>query len=425
MTRRLAALLLLVPLSASARPLVFKAAHLYDGRADSLSSPGLVILDGDRVVGAGPRATVPADADVIDLGDATLMPGLMDAHSHLTFEFSEDWKQDELDAFKKTIAEQALDASVHARHTLEAGFTTVRDLGASDFIDVGLRNAIRAGKVPGPRMLVAGKALSARGGHCDPTAGYRAGLLREPDTTEGVLAGADEGRNAVRFNAKHGVDVIKVCASGGVLSLADKVDSAQLTQAELDAIVDEAHALGRKAAAHAHGSEAARRAVKAGIDSIEHGTFLEDDVLQLMQKKGTALVVTPVVCMAAKLKRSGAPEAVVQKGAAASAKQADLMARALKFGVTIAFGTDAAVCPHGAQWEQMVYMAAHGMKPLAILKSATSVDARLLGVDDRLGTLEPGRTADVIAVRGDPTQDMSRMKDVVLVVKDGKVFKRP
>lgn len=412
----------LLPALAAGKPRVFKAARLFDGKSDALAVPGVVVVDGDRVVAAGPRTAVPDGAEVIDLGDATLMPGLMDAHTHLTGELSDDWNRDELDGFKKTIPEQAFDTVAWARRTIEAGFTTVRDLASHDFLDVGLRNAIRAGKLTGPRMLVAVHALSSRGGHCDITAGYRAGLLPEPGPADGVVAGPDQARDAVRFNAKHGADVIKVCASGGVLSLVDKVDSPQLTQAELDAIVDEAHALGRRAAAHAHGSEAARRAVMAGIDSIEHGTFLTDDVLQLMKQKGTALVVTPLPCMEENLKKAGAPEAVQQKAAAAAAKVADLFARAQKAGVTIAFGTDACVCPHGTQWRQMVYMVEHGMKPLAVLRSATSVDANLLGLGDRLGTLEPGRTADLVAVRGDPTQDMAKMRSVVLVVKAGEVI---
>jgi imidazolonepropionase-like amidohydrolase len=229
----------------------------------------------------------------------------------------------------------------------------------------------------------------------------------------------------VRWNVKHGADVIKTCASGGVLSLADKVDSPQLTQAELNAIVDEAHALGRKAAAHAHGAEAAKRALRAGIDSIEHGTFLDEEGLALMRQKGAYLVYTPTLCLAERMKRSGAPALVIQKSLAADQQQAKMFARALSLGVKIAFGSDSAVCPHGSQWEQMVHMAKLGMKPLAVLRSATSVDAKLLAVDDKLGTLEPGKIADVIAVRGDPVNDMARMRDVVFVMKEGVVAKRP
>jgi imidazolonepropionase-like amidohydrolase len=409
---------------AQAKPIVVTAARLYDGKSDTLQRPGRIVVDGDKIIGVGTAAKAPADAEVIDLGDATLMPGLMDAHSHLTFEASEDWKQDELDGFKKSIPEQTVDATTYARRTLEAGFTSVRDLGSSDLIDIGLRNGIAAGKTPGPRMKVAVHAIGTRGGHCDPTAGYRPGLLKEPDITEGVADGPDQMRAAVRFNVKHGADVIKVCASGGVLSLADKVDSPQLTQAELDALVDEAHALGRLAAAHAHGNEAIVRAVKAGIDSIEHGTFATDQTLALMKQKGTYLVYTPTPCLDERMKHSGAPANVVEKQKAASSQEHTMFQHALKAGVAIAFGTDAAVCPHGTQWQSMADMVKNGMKPLAVLRAATSVDAKLFGVAATLGVLETGKLADVIAVAGDPSTDITKMKDVKLVMKGGAIAVR-
>jgi imidazolonepropionase-like amidohydrolase len=418
---------LLVYLAASASPtksVVVTGARLFDGRSETLSTPGRVVIVDGRIAGVGSQAVAPPDAEQIDLGDATLMPGLMDAHTHVTHEMTDDWKQDEIDRFKKPVAQLAAEATFYARRTLDAGFTTVRDLGSQNLIDVGLRNAINSGKVVGPRMLVAGKAISARGGHCDPTAGYRSDLLREPDTTQGVANGADEMRAAVRFNTKQQVDVIKVCASGGVLSLADKVDSPQLTQAELDALVDEAHALGRKAAAHAHGNEAIKRAVRAGIDSIEHGTFADDETLRMMRAKGTYLVYTPVPCLSERMKRNGAPANVVDKAKAATEHAEDMFRRAMKLGVKIAFGTDAAVCPHGSQWESMANMVKNGMKPLSVLRAATSTDAALLGLADRLGTLEPGKIADVVAVAGDPSVDIRHMAEVRLVIKDGIVVKR-
>jgi imidazolonepropionase-like amidohydrolase len=248
-------------------------------------------------------------------------------------------------------------------------------------------------------------------------------LLKEPDTTDGVASGPDEMRAAVRYNTKHGADVIKVCASGGVLSLSDKVDSPQLTQAELDALVDEAHSLGRKTAAHAHGAEAAKRAVRAGIDSIEHGTFLDDEGLNLIKAKGTYLVYTPTLCLAERMKHSGAPADVVAKSAAADAQQEEMFKRAVAKGIKLAFGTDSAVCPHGRQAEQFEHMVALGMKPVVALKSATTVDAKLLGVDDRLGSIEPGKLADLIAVRGDPTRDIRQMKTVFFVMKEGIVYR--
>ncbi len=410
--------------AAPPRPIVLKAARMWDGRADAPVSPGLVVVGSKKILASGARAAIPADATVIDLGNATLLPALMDAHTHLSGESTEDWKQDELDWFKKPIAQVAVEATVFARRTLEAGFTTVRDLGSGDLIDIGLRNAINAGRVPGPRMLVAVNAIGARGGHCDDTAGYRPGLLREPDSTDGVANGPDEMRAAVRFNTKHGADVIKVCASGGVLSLSDKVDSPQLTQAELNALVDEAHALGRKAAAHAHGAEAIKRAVRAGIDSIEHGTFADREALTLMKAHGTYLVYTPTLCLAERMGRNGAPAEVVAKSRAADARQDQMFVEALKAGVKMAFGSDAAVCPHGTQGAQLAYMVKLGMRPADALRSATSADARLLGVDDKLGTLEAGKLADVIAVPDDPVRDIGKMTDVRFVMKEGTVFKR-
>jgi imidazolonepropionase-like amidohydrolase len=423
--RLLAAVLVLFAsvTTAAAKPIALKAAHLFDGRSDALVSPGVVVVDGDRIVAAGAHVTLPTDAQVVDLGDATLLPGLIDAHTHLSGEMTDDWNQDELDLFKKEIAQQAIESVEYARRTLQAGFTTVRDLGADHFIDVGLRNAINDGKVPGPRMLVAGYAIGARGGHCDSSAGYREGLIREPDTTNGVANGPDEMRAAVRMNVKHTADVIKTCASGGVLSLTDQVDSPQLTQAELDALVDEAHALGRKAAAHAHGAEAIKRAVKAGIDSIEHGTFVDDAGLDLMKKRGTYLVFTPTLCMDARMKKNGAPPLVVAKAHAATERENQMFKRALQKGVLLAFGSDAAVCPHGSQVVQFAHMVALGMKPLAVLRAATSVDARLLGLDDKLGTLAAGKLADVIAVPGDPSRDIRALEHVRFVMKSGVVYK--
>src|SRR5579859_231569 len=272
---------------------VLKAARMFDGKSNALVTPGLVVVSEGKIAAVGAKAAVPAGAEVIDLGDTTLLPGFIDAHTHLTMMYSDDWKQNTLDGLQKTIAEQALDASANARVTLMAGFTTVRDVGSHDYLDVGLRNAIRDGVVPGPHMLVTVHALGSTGGHCDHGGGFRPGLFgRETDPLDGVINGPDQARYAVRLDHKYGADMIKVCASGGVLSPTDDVDTPQLTQEELNAIVDEAHALRRKTAAHAHGAEAAKRAIRAGIDSIEHGSFMQDDTLDLMKQRGTYLVPT-------------------------------------------------------------------------------------------------------------------------------------
>jgi imidazolonepropionase-like amidohydrolase len=410
------------PVAAAPKITVLKAAHLFDGKSDQVVSPGVVVVQDGKITAAGTRVQEPAGAEVIDLGNATLIPGLIDAHTHLTNEGSADWKKDELDRFKKPIPQVAIEATEYARRTLMAGFTTVRDLGSSDLLDIGLRNAINAGTVPGPRMLVSVHAVSARGGHCDGTAGYRPDLLKEPGPEEGVADGPDQVRAAVRYNAKHGAAVIKVCASGGVLSLTDKVDSPQLTQAELDALVDESHALGRRTAAHAHGAEAAKRAIRAGIDSIEHGSFLDDQALDLMKQKGTYFIFTPVLCINERLKKAGAPANVVGKATAATAAADATFKRALARGVKLGFGSDAAVCPHGSQVAQFADMVRLGMKPLAALRAATSSDAQLLDRND-LGTLEPGKLADVVGVPGDPSRDITVVEKVFFVMKDGVVYR--
>ncbi len=397
---------------------------MFDSASGGMVTPGLLVIDKGAIVGVGAAAKIPAGAQTIELGDATLLPGLIDAHTHLSGEASDDWNADELDGFKKSDVERGIIATGYAERTLLAGFTTVRDVGSSGLIDVGLRNAINAGKIIGPRMLVAVKGIGARAGHCDPTAGYRPDLRPEPGIEEGVADGPDQMRGAVRYMLKHGADVIKLCASGGVLSLNDKVDSPQLTQAELNAAIDEAHALGHKVAAHAHGSEAAKRAVRAGVDSIEHGSFLDDEALDLMKRRGAALVYTPVLCLRERLKSAGAPAAVVGKANAAIDKMAGTLKRALGKGVIIAFGSDAAVCPHGSQVKQFADMVGRGMSPAAVLRSATSIAATLLGLQDLVGTLAVGRRADVVAVPGDPLRDITKMEQVRFVMRDGVVYRK-
>jgi imidazolonepropionase-like amidohydrolase len=406
---------------------VLKAARLFDGKSNALVSPGVVVVTDGKIVAAGTSAAAPAGAEVIDLGDATLLPGFIDAHTHLTMAYSEDYKQNRLDELQKTIAERALDASVNARVTLLAGVTTVRDVGSSDYLDVGLRNAIRNGKVPGPRMLVTVHALSATGGHCDFSQGFREGIFgHESGPLEGVINGADQARYAVRLDHKYGADIIKVCATGGVLSPTDDVDTPQLTQEELNAIVDEAHALRRKTAAHAHGAEGAKRAIRAGIDSIEHGTFLDDEALDMMKQRGTFLVPTLMAVQGIQEqidKGVYIPPAILAKAKAAIASIHQTFQKALAKGVKIGLGTDAAVYPHGRNVEEFHQMADLGMKPIDALKAGTSVDAELLGLADKLGTLEAGKIADVVAVPGDPVQNIRQTEHVFFVMKEGVIYR--
>jgi imidazolonepropionase-like amidohydrolase len=414
--------------SARQKAVVIKAARMFDGKSDRVVSSGLVVVVGGKIQAVGAGASIPAGAEIIDLGDATLLPGFMDAHTHLSGEASDDWKQDELDGFKKSVAEQALDATVNARKTLMIGFTTVRDVGSGDLIDVSLRNAARGGKIAGPRMLVAVRGIGTTGGHCDPTVGYRPDVFDKSTGIESSVAnGADAMRAAVRLNIKQGADVIKVCATGGVLSLNDDVNSPQLTQDELNALVDEAHARGRKAAAHAHGAEGAKRAVRAGIDSIEHGSFLDDEALDLMKARGTFLVPTLMAGEGLRERMTkGAyfPPQVEAKAKAALASRDQMFRKAVAKRVRIAFGTDSGVYPHGRNAEEFRYMVElGGMRPIDALKAATSVDAELFGIADRVGTLEAGKLADIIAVPGDPTQDIRQTERVFFVMKEGTIHK--
>ncbi len=399
---------------------VIKAARMFDGKGDHLIVPGLVVISGGRIQSVG--GTAPANAKVIDLGDATLLPGFIDAHTHLTMDFDLDYNAARLKALDRTTAESAIRATINARKTLMAGFTTVRDVGSQDFLDVGLRNSINAGVVPGPRMLVSVHALGATGGHCDEGAGFKFGLLNhEAGPEDGVINSADQARFAVRWNIKYGADIIKTCATGGVLSPTDDVDVPQLTEGELEALVTAAHELRRKTAAHAHGSEGAKRAVLAGIDSIEHGTFLDDETLRLMRERGTYLV--PTLSVRSGIAEARFPPLVRQKADMAMKAQDSLMRRALAIGVKIALGTDAAVYPHGDNALEFVLMAADGMPVAQALRAGTSTAADLLGLANKIGTLESGKLADVVAVPGNPLEDIKVTQSVFFVMKDGSIYR--
>jgi imidazolonepropionase-like amidohydrolase len=357
----------------------------------------------------------------------TLLSGFIDGHTHLTSMYSEDWKQSALDGLRKPIAEEALDANVNARVTLMAGFTTVRDVGSHDQLDVGLRNAINDGKVPGPRMLVSVHNIGATGGHCDHPHGYRQGLFPESTPEIGVVNGPEQARFAVRLEHKYGADMIKVCATGGVLSLTDEVDTPQLTQEELNAIVDEAHALRRKTAAHAHGAEGAKRAIRAGIDSIEHGSFLDNEALDMMKAHGTYLVPTLIAAESLKEKMDRGlylPPAIEAKTKAALAARTKMFQNAVAKGVKIGFGTDAGVYAHRRNAEEFHLMLdLGGMKPIDVLRSSALSDAELLGLVDKIGTLEAGKLADVIAVPGDAVENIRQTEHVFFVMKEGIVYK--
>jgi imidazolonepropionase-like amidohydrolase len=420
-TSLLPVLLLLQPGPEATSPpksIVLKAARLFDGKSDALVPNAMVMVEGKTIKGVGAGLPVPDGSTIIDLGDVTLCPGFIDAHTHLTHERTADYNQGFVDMMRKEVAELAILSTVYARRTVEAGFTTVRDVGSGDMLDIGLRNSIAKGIVPGPRMQVCVNALGAIGGHADRN-GLRHDLFPQDHEAQGIASGPDHFREAVRYQVKYGADVIKFCGSGGVLSLADEVDTPQLTLAEMTALCDEAHRLRKKVACHCHGDKAAHDAVLAGVDSIEHGSFLSVDTLKLMKQHGTYLIPTLMAPDALMPNLSKFPPEIAAKAVAANAALSKTFADAVKLGVKIGFGTDSGVSRHGDNAREFQLMVKNGMTPIAALKAATSVDAELLGLSKSIGTLEPGKFADIVGLPGDPLADISVTSRVTFVMKEG------
>jgi imidazolonepropionase-like amidohydrolase len=406
---------------AAPHPVALKAAHLFDSVSGKLVEHGVVVISGNKIQAAGSGVRIPEDAEVIDLGDATLLPGFIDAHVHLSQEAGPHWYHDWFNSIMRFPAEQALYGAHYAKATLEAGITTVRDVGSSDYIAVGLRNAINAGQIPGPRMLVSNYAIGSTGGHADqdPVPPQRIAVAAP---IQGVCNGPDDCRSAVRYQIKYGADVIKFMPSGGVLSLSDPVDNVQLTQEEMNAIVSEAHAWNRKVAAHCHGDRAAKMAIAAGVDSIEHGTFLQDDTLQEMKKKHVYLVATLFAGSWVGERLDTFPPAIAAKARAAAAQAQQMFQHAVKIGVPIAMGTDAGVEPHGLNAREFSLMTKNGMDPAMALLAGTANGADLLGIADQTGKLAPGKQADIVAVAGNPLADMHATEHPVFVMKEGTIY---
>ncbi len=405
--------------AAAPETIVLKAAHVFDSTGTALKDGVTVVVRGDRIVSVGTTAP-PAGARVIDLGDATVLPGFIDAHTHLTMEFTGNYYQIFHDKLLRFPAEAALYAAVYARRTLEAGFTTVRNVGADDFVDIGLRNAINAGVTAGPRMLTAAHGIGSPGGHFDG-ASFPPERVKPLGPIEGICSGPEECREATRYQMKWGADVIKIAASGGVLSEADPVDVPQLTLEEMTAIVSEAHKWKRKVAAHCHGDAAARLAIEAGVDSIEHGSFLTEDTLKLMKARGVYLVPTRMAVYWVNKQADTYPPKIAAKARAAAAAHGNMFRAALRIGVPIAFGTDAGVYPHGMNAMEFGLMTELGMSPGAALLAGTRESAKLLGVAADVGTLEAGKAADIVAVPGNVLSDIRATEHPVFVMHLGHV----
>ena len=394
-----------------------RAGHLLDVKTGKIADAQTIVVVGDTIQSIGPTDSVPAQAGdtVVDLGRLTVLPGLIDVHTHLT-------SNPDFDPYREltsTDAKEAINGVVNARTTLMAGFTSVRNVGAGGYVDINLRDAVNAGQVPGPHMLVSGPPLGITGGHCDnnllPISYHSVG--------DGVADGIAAVQQKVRQNIKYGADLIKICATGGVLSKGDDPQAAQYTLEEMKAIVADAHRLGRKVAAHAHGSQGILWASEAGVDSIEHGSYINDEDIAEMKKNGTYLVPT-LYLEDWMVEKGSLPPFYHQKMVDVSAVAKSNIKRAMQAGVKIALGTDAAVYPHGLNAHELdVYVNQLGMAPLAALETATVNAADLMGWSAKTGSLEAGKWADIIAVEKNPLEDVRVLQDVKFVMKAGVVYK--
>ncbi|CAN5201976.1 amidohydrolase family protein [soil metagenome] len=427
--RRQAALMVTVclqavlPAPAGAATLIH-AGRLIDGTGDSALPERTVVVEDGRIAAIEQGYLEPgAEDELIDVKSGTVLPGMMDLHTHLSSELRQGGY---IDRFQLSEADYALQAAANAEKTLRAGFTTVRDLGDSYNVTVALRNAIDAGALDGPRIFTSGKSIATTGGHADPTNGWAPVIRGDPGPEHGVVNGPWEAVKAVRQRYKNGSDLIKITATGGVLSLAKSGENPQFMEEEIRAVVDAADEYGFHVAAHAHGAEGMKRAIRAGVKSIEHGTYLDDEVIALMKEHGTVYVPTISAgrFVAEKADVEGwFPDIVRPKAAAVGPQIQKTFEKAHAAGLKILFGTDAGVSPHGENAREFVYMVEGGMEPMEAIRAATSEAAAFLGIADRTGSIEVGKLADVVAVSGNPLADVAALQEVRFVMKEGEVVR--
>jgi imidazolonepropionase-like amidohydrolase len=397
--------------------------RLFDSVTGTMLGPSTVTISGDKFDKVEPGTAAPAGATVIDLAGVTCLPGLIDDHVHLDMQFG---KSTYMEATRINLANDVLRSTLYARRTLLAGFTTVRNVGDHDYDTVALRDEIAAGTVIGPRIYTAGPPISTTGGHADSTNGLNLELQGDPGPLQSIFNGPDEARKVVRLHYKNGVDLIKAMPSGGVMDLGTNGSGPQMSQDELNALVETAHDYGLKVAVHAHGAEAIRRSVIANVDSVEHGTYMDDQDIALMKQHGTFYCPTIYtgIFVAEQAKQGAYPPAVTAKALEIGPQIFKTVGRAYRGGVKIAYGTDAGVYPHGQNWEDFVYLVKAGVPNAYALQTATMNAAQLLGHDDSLGSVSPGKFADLVAVPGNPLDDISVMSQVNFVMKAGVVYKR-
>lgn len=416
-------LILFFALPVFAQQTYIQCGRLIDGKSNSVQTEITLVIELNKIVDIRKGyQSGTANDKLIDMRNKTVMPGFIDSHVHLSGETS---KNQYMEEFTLNEDDYALQAVKYAERTLMAGFTTVRDLGGS--VAVALRNAINQGDIKGPRILAAGKSIATTGGHADPSNGYSRALMGDPEAKDGVINSPEEAKKAVRQRYKESSDVIKITATGGVLSNAKDGAGAQFTEDEIKAVVSTAQDYGFRVAAHAHGAEGMKRAIRAGVSSIEHGTFMDDEVIALLKQHGTYYVptITAGKSVADSAKIPGYyPPLVVPKAIATGPKIQSTFAKAYKAGVKIAFGTDAGVFAHGKNYKEFEYMVEAGMPAMEAIQSATLSAATLLGISDRIGSIEKGKIADIIAVNGDPLQDIKVLSIMQFVMKEGVIYKQ-